>query len=291
MKNYFYGFRGNIVFTSRTLFNYDIQDNKESKNKIFNNFFETIIERTMLFSEYKKREYLLIFCKKYNEIIHCKLARKTFMDKRELTEVDILDQKEIDYPYVNLLINLKTQKFLVGSNKNVFKNYQTCGDILQNIINNNISENNIKIEIFLIGNKADFWNYIHSADKIYEIEFKLVVPNSLGAVDKANELLGDCKENDATDGVIKMHNQDGNLNPSKEYCDSFLSYTTNGCGWWKIRCGEENQIISNKKKNVGRKIPVDISYDDFCKKNFDNNQYLSILNSFDLIGDEYEDED
>ena len=84
----------------------------------------------MFESKYQKRIYYLIFKNKYNDILHCQLARKKQINRRELIEKDIIDTEDEDYPYVNIFVELESQKFLIESNTQVFDNYNTCSNVL-----------------------------------------------------------------------------------------------------------------------------------------------------------------
>ena len=123
VNNLFYGFRGSIVFPDQaSIFNLDLKNDSSSKNIIFRNFFSMVEDNKKFESCYQSRIYFLIFKNKYNNILHCQLARKKQFSKRELIENDIVEVDDSDYPYVNVLVNLKSQKFINQSNTQVFKN-------------------------------------------------------------------------------------------------------------------------------------------------------------------------
>lgn len=97
-------------------------------------------------SKYQSRTYYLIFKNKYDDILHCQLARRKQFSKRELKDNNIIELDDNDYPYVNIFIELKSQKFLIESNTQVFENYNTCSKVIENIINNNLKDKDIRIE-------------------------------------------------------------------------------------------------------------------------------------------------
>ncbi len=64
-SNLFYGFRGNILFPDKlTIFNIGLQNNSDSKNKIFREYFQMIEEKKKLESQYQSRLYSLSISKK-----------------------------------------------------------------------------------------------------------------------------------------------------------------------------------------------------------------------------------
>ena len=60
--NLFYGFRGNILFPDQaTIFSIGLQNDSNSKNYIFREFFGMIENNKKLESKYQSRTYYLIF--------------------------------------------------------------------------------------------------------------------------------------------------------------------------------------------------------------------------------------
>ena len=122
--NLFYGFRGSILFPDQaTIFNIGLQNDSNSKNAIFRDFFKMIENNKKLESQYQSRIYYLIFKNLYVDVLHCQLARRKQFNKRELRDNNIIELEDNDYPYVNIFIELKSQKFLIESNTQVFENY------------------------------------------------------------------------------------------------------------------------------------------------------------------------
>ena len=63
------------------------------------------------------------------------MARERIYDKYEMTREKIIGTKDQDYPFINVFVELKTQKFLIESKTIIFENYNTCSDVIQNIMN------------------------------------------------------------------------------------------------------------------------------------------------------------
>ncbi len=286
MNNSFFGFRGNISFPNQvSIYNFDLQNNSTSKNKIFRDFFNMIETKKMFESKYQKRIYYLIFKNKYNDILHCQLARKKQINRRELIEKDIIDTEDEDYPYVNIFVELESQKFLIESNTQVFDNYNTCSNVLENIINSNLKEKEIRINLNPIIEENDFWKYFYPGAKIYNIHFKLIAPNSFDAEDSASNFINAAQDDVGANIVnVDFCNSDGNLNPNKKGIGSFINYISNGGGDWKISVISSNgkkETISSKQKSV--KVNVPISYDELKSQNLTVEQLYEITNCFSKI--------
>lgn len=259
--NLFYGFRGNILFPDQpTIFSIGLLNDSNSKNEIFREYFQMVEEKKKLESQYQSRIYYLIFKNKYDAILHCQLARRKQFNKRELKDNNIIELEDNDYPYVNIFIELKSQKFLIESNTQVFENYNTCSKVIENIINNNLKEKDIKIELNPISEEQNFWNYFHEKSKVYNIEFKLVSPNMFDAEDDATTFLKEAENNVGSSKVIlNFCNEEGNLNPNKKGIDSFIKYIVAGGGTWKIRTENLNgqkEYISSEQKSTKMNIPI-----------------------------------
>lgn len=286
MHNLFYGFRGNILFPNQiTIFNSGLSNNSNSKNFIFRDFFSLIEKSKKFESQYQNRIYYLIFKNKYDDILHCQLARKKQFNKRELVENDIIETTDEDYPYVNIFIDLRGQKFLIESNTQVFENYNTCSNVIENIINNNLKEKDIRIELNPIIEEEDFWSYFTNNSKVYNIEFKLAAPNMFDAEDDATILLKEAEKNIGANMVnINFCNQEGNLKPNRIGIDSFIKYISNGGGAWKILALNSNgkkEKISSKQKSAKINIPID--YHELKKDKLEEQQILLIDNAFNNI--------
>ena len=285
-NNLFYGFRGNILFPDQaSIFNLDLKNDSNSKNKIFRDFFDMIETEKKFVSQYQNRIYYLIFINKYEDLLHCRLARKKQFNKRELVENDIIETEDNDYPYINIFIDLKSQKFLIESNTQVFENYNTCSTVMENIINSNLKERDIRIELNPIIEEENFWNYFDENSKVFNIEFKLVAPNMFDAEDDANNFLKEAQKNVGSDIVtLNFCNQEGNLNPNKVGIDSFIKYISAGGGTWKLRTLNSNgqkQSISSQQKST--KVNIPITYEDLKNSLLTAEQIKIIIDSFDKI--------
>lgn len=252
---------------------------------MFREFFKLIEDNKKFESKYQSRIYCLIFKNIYDDVLHCQLARKKQFNKRDLINNDIIELADNEYPYVNIFIDLQAQKFLIESNTQVFENYNTCSNVIENIINSNLKEKDIRIELNPIIEEENFWNYFTDQSKVFNIEFKLVVPNMFDAEDDANNFLKEAKKNVGSDIVtINFCNQEGNLRPHKIGMGSFIKYISAGGGTWRIRTlnsnGNKETISSNQKST---KVNVNLSYDDLKKELLTVEQIQTIIDSFNKI--------
>lgn len=257
----FYVFRGNIEFKDLNLFNYNIENTKENKNRIFNSFFEKLEECEVLKSKYRKRQYLMIFCRRYDDLVHFQLARRKEYMKYDFVDNSIVGILDDSYPNVNVFVDLKGQKFMIESNSDTFENYDTCRTVIKNIMDNVLSKRGIYIALEEIVEESSFWQYFDNDFNVYSIEFKLNAPNLLGSADAAGILMKDSNENlNANKVTIKFENKNGKIKPStKRGIESFVKYACDGGGDWKLKYREKSGkrlSCSNSRKGIKLNISL-----------------------------------
>ncbi len=264
----YYGFRGNISFVDQmSIFSLGLKNNSETKNKIFREFFSNLKESNMLQSEYQRRIYYLIYIQDYGDVYHCQLARRRQYDKFEMTPDGVIGKKDQDYPYVNIFIELESQKFFIQSNTKIYENYNTCKDVIQNIMNNNFQYKDTYITLNPIIKEEDFWHIIEN-EEVFNLQFMLCTPNMFDAEDDANNLLRDIEKNTNANHVnMQFSNSEGRLNLNKEGINSFIKYISAGAGKWKLKArrnGRRNAVYSSERRS--RKIQIKLTQDDLNKK-------------------------
>ena len=250
----FYGFRGNIIFPDQvTLFSLGFENKSKDKNQVFKNFFEELKENGRVDSEYQTRRYYLIFINQYDSIVHCQLARERISDKYEMTEEKIVGTKDKDYPFINVFIELETQKFLIEYKSTIFENYSTCGDVIQNIMNKYLKAIDATIDINQIIEEQEFWNFFDNDNEVKNLNFSLTVPNLFDASNDATNFLNDARDNVGASNVsLNFSNSEGKLRPNKNGIESFVKYTSAGGGIWHISYKDKNgetRKVSSKQKS------------------------------------------
>lgn len=285
----YYAYRANIAFEDITLFNYQEEDNKENRNKIFRVFFEQL-KQDKLKSDYAQREYSLLYVDDKEDIFVCHLARKRNVNLNKIEEYKIIEKTEDDYPYVKVFVDLKHQKILIECNTTIFSNYETCKKIIEHIIKHNIKDKNATITLNPICKQNEFKEHINAAEYIYSIKFKLEAPNFLDSTTAAKEFVGRIHEDTSGDSVeLTIKNKSGKLNLDTIGIESFVKYAECGAGSWELKCknnGARQEII--KSGELGEYICIsdnDTTIDDaltlkqltILKKAFDQ---VEVIESF-----------
>lgn len=255
----FYGFRGNIIFPNQvTLFSLGLENNSRDKNKVFTNFFEELKSSGKVDSEYQKRKYYLIFINQYDSIIQCQLARERIFDKYEMTKEKVIGTKDQDFPFINVFVELKTQKFLIESKTTVFDNYNTCSNVIQNIMNKYLKKVDATINVNPIVEEQKFWKFFEGDNEVKNLTFNLAVPNLFDASDDATRFLNDARDNVGASNVsLNFTNTEGKLQPNKEGIESFVKYTSAGGGTWNLKYKNKNGDTKNvSSEQKSKKISI-----------------------------------
>ena len=249
----FYGFRGNIIFPDQvTLYSLGYENNPKDKNQVFRDFFDNLKKNGRVDSEYQKRKYYIIFINQYDTIMHCQLARERIYDKYEMTSEKIVGTKDQDYPFINVFIEMQTQKFLIETKTTIFENYNTCSDVIQNIMNKYLKNIDATIDINPIIEEQEFWSFFKDDNEVKNLSFNLSVPNLFDASDDATNFLNEARDNVGASNVsLNFSNSEGKLKPNKVGIESFVNYTSAGGGTWhlsyKNQSGELKKINSEQK--------------------------------------------
>lgn len=184
--------------------------------------------------------------------MHCQLARERIYDKYEMTSEKIVGTKDQDYPFINVFIEMQTQKFLIETKTTIFENYNTCSDVIQNIMNKYLKNIDATIDINPIIEEQEFWSFFKDDNEVKNLSFNLSVPNLFDASDDATNFLNEARDNVGASNVsLNFSNSEGKLKPNKEGIESFVKYTSAGGGTWhlsyKNQSGELKKINSEQK--------------------------------------------
>lgn len=278
------GFRGIVMTTDQlTLTNMTISG-KELKNAEFRKVFEKLQKDNKIKNVYRNKPYYLFFVKMYdNDIMQCKLVRKTTLKKHDLGEKDIDETIIDDYPYVNVFVHLASQKFLVELNQSIFVDYETSIVVLQNIINTILTVNDCYINIQAILDDKTFWNFIKTSKLVYEVELILKAPNMFDVSDNADSFVRAIENiTNAKTVAVKLNNDEGKLEIKKENIDTYVQYANAGGGEWVIKrkTKEEGKKTTIKSSQKCKIVNIPASVREIRKSNVAIN---IIINSFNTI--------
>lgn len=256
-----YGFRCNLAVKDISIYNVDLPDSKESRNKMFVDFFSHLQEKRILETTYNKRKYIIIYKEELRDIIHCQIARKREVSINQFDNGVIIEKKEEDFPYVNIFIDLIGQKIIIEVNSSVFDNVDTCKKVLENIMRNYFRNLDVIVEIHPIIEKKQFRTCFEDC-KIEKISFEMNVPNWGNASSAAKELAEDSKNMGAEKIQYSLFNKEGNIIYKEDEMDSFVRYISDGAGSWQVNGKDKyGSKFSVKSENQKKKLIMNMSRD------------------------------
>lgn len=140
----------------------------------------------------------------------------------------------------------------------IFDNYNTCSNVIQNIMNKYLKKVDATIDVNPIVEEQKFWNFFESDNEVKNLSFSLTVPNLFDASDDATSFLNDARINVGASNVsLNFSNSEGKLEPNKNGIESFVKYTSAGGGTWNLRYKNKNgdtKTVSSEQKS--KKISI-----------------------------------
>lgn len=211
--------------------------------------------------EYGGSSYVL-YCKQLSDSrFLMSFAKGTTTTIGEKTDDGIVDSSIQDYKKCNILINTKSNFFIIEKNFDVSTNFDTLKNAIAKVITRFLRPRFLYFSLDLLTEKNDFWEYISvNAGNITDIEIKLTSPNLLGGIQSVSQLLSQTKEQyNNTDFLFKLSNSEGNLkiDPKNTFLRDAIRYSSSGCGSWKAK----TKNVSEWYKSVDKPFIVELSDD------------------------------
>lgn len=155
-----------------------------------------------------------------------KFARESLENIYIEGDDDIEIRKINEAKYVYLIIDTKHQIILVERNVSVFQHIDTSVKTLADFFRIKMRDYDYVVNIYPLVSKKKFWNYVDSAEEIYELSLEMNAPNMalFGNSDTRNvlEQIKEITNNEVVD--ISFKNKDGKLIVLKEALGGYIDY-------------------------------------------------------------------
>lgn len=160
-------------------------------------------------------------------------TEKIFLEGDE--DIEIHGIKEAKFIY--LIIDTELQIILLERNVSVFQDIQASVNILSDFFRTQMREFDYVVNIYPLVSKKKFWNYVNSAEQIFELTLEMNAPNLFffGHED-TRDILRQIKEttnNEVFD--ISFKNKEGKLKILKEFLGSYIDYVREVGGKYLLR--------------------------------------------------------
>lgn len=223
-KSPFYAFRYLVTPISEipSLFDQIRPDKKELISSIIQNFSEsaktekTLGAKRFLFYGFQRNERINIF----------KFAKESLENIFVEGETDILVEKIKEAKFVYVIIDTENQIILIERNMSVFPKVETSINYLGKILRETMQVHDYAVNIYPLSTNYKFWNYVESADLIYELKIEMNAPNMpLFGNSSTRKLLQQIK-NDTNNEKFQMSfiNLDGKLKVVKDTMGDYINY-------------------------------------------------------------------
>jgi hypothetical protein len=162
----------------------------------------------------KDNIYIIKFARETNE--------KIYLEGDE--DIEIRGIKEAKYVY--LIIDTKHQIILLERNVSVFQQIESSVNILADFFRSEMRQFDYVVNIYPLVSKKKFWNYVDTADEIYELSLEMNAPNmAFFGNEDTRDILQQIKEttnNEVFD--ISFKNKEGRLKILKEALGGYIDY-------------------------------------------------------------------
>lgn len=186
-------------------------------------------------------------------------SRDVILSKYDVGKKKFRDEKDKTYPYIYFLWDRDEQAILIERNMSVFWNYEVVLKSIEDHLNNLMRIYELRVFVEPLTEKLDFWKAIKSYKYLYDVDFKLHMPNFLGntqrTIKEALEIYK--KEYNATGVSTQISNEDGRLKilENDQQVNTNLEWITKGGGAWSIRGKKAEgkkkvKITSTKSQNI-----------------------------------------
>lgn len=139
-------------------------------------------------------------------------------------DIEIKGIKEAKYVY--LIIDTKHQIILIERNVSVFQHIGNSVNILANFFRSKMRDFDYVVNIYPLVSKKKFWNYVDTAEEIYELSLEMNAPNmALFGNSDTRDVLEQIKEttnNEVFD--ISFKNKEGRLKVLREALGGYIDY-------------------------------------------------------------------
>lgn len=237
---------------------YSLFKNRPSKKEEEKIIAQTFLTESKYMTPFQS-EYIMTGMKTINSrLIYAKLGKRRDIPIHKKTKDDIQNVKEESWPFLQLVLDLKTQIIFIENPNKIFISLKQLSNILTEFLRPSAIPQGYEISIELVVNKGAFWETINQYPYLFSIKFELNAPNLFGANSKANESLKEIKDIfNNTSATFVMKNKQGKLKASKNNIQTFIDYCENGGGNWETTVAKEVKKQNTKKKTTkgpGRKI-------------------------------------
>ena len=202
------------------------QQTNKSKEELMYDFVKNLALNTK--TEWMKgnKRFLFYGFQNKENIFIIKFARETnekvYIEGDD--DINVMGMKEAKFVY--LIIDTDNQIILLERNVSVFQQIESAGNILAEFFRHELRRYDYVVNIYPLVSNKKFWNYVESADEIFELTLEMNAPNmAFFGNEDTRDLLKQIKEttnNEVFD--ISFKNKEGKLKIVREALGGYIDY-------------------------------------------------------------------
>lgn len=189
---------------------------------------------------------------------------------------DFLEETDTSYPFVYMLWDRDEQVILLEKKTTVFPIYENVFRSIEDHLNRLLISYGLSVSIAPIVEKRNFWKYIKTYKFIYDINFKLYVPNFFGYTQKdLKEFLESYKDKyNAMEISAQISNKNGFLRVSENdpEINKNLEWIEKGGGEWHITAKQTEHSKKVKIKSIqnAKTVTTEIEIENYTMEEVKN---------------------
>lgn len=210
------------------------------------------------------KRFLFYGSQSKKNIFILKYAREIIENRYTEGDDDIEVNKSKEVKYIYIILDTEHQIVLMERNHSVFHSISQAVSVLSDFFREKMYDFDYVVNIYPLASKRKFWNYVESADEIFELALVMNAPNmAFFGHDDTRDVLRQIKEatnNEEFD--IAFKNKEGNLKIAKETLGGWIDYvreiggkyllkfSVNGIKETKTSSSDTVKTYISKKKNT-----------------------------------------
>ena len=213
------------------------QQLNKPKEELIRDFIEKLAITTKTEWTKGKKRYLFYGSQHFENVYIIKYARETNENIYVEGDNDINIESIKEAKFVYLFIDTEHQVILLERNQSAFSSIDNSVSVLADFFREHMREFDYVVNIYPLVTKRKFWNYVDSADEIYELTLQLNAPNMafFGHEDTSDVLqqIKDTTNNEEFD--LSFKNKEGRLKIIREALGSWIDYVQEVGGRYILR--------------------------------------------------------
>ena len=220
----FFAYRYLVTPTSeqRTI----MQELNKPKEELIKDFIEKLAISTKTEWTKGKKRYLFYGSQHFENVYIIKYAKESNENIYIEGDSDITIERIKEAKFVYLFIDTVHQVILLERNQTVFSSIDNAVSVLADFFREHMREFDYVVNIYPLVSKQKFWNYVESADQIFELTLQLNAPNMafFGHEDTRDVLqqIKDTTNNEEFD--LSFKNKEGSLRIVREALGGWIDY-------------------------------------------------------------------